>query len=143
VKEYIFYSLSLGLPEPWCDITDDLPEGTSPTLARGAKGCGVLQFTIARHTGGAHPEFDGEKLKKLLLGFEEARGLEGRRNEALTENRNLVLRADYTMGSDFIRVYYVSDRANVLVATYLCQQDEAELKEELADADTIIESIKF
>jgi hypothetical protein len=108
IKEYTFHSLRLGLPEPWYEITDDLPAGSPPTLARGANGFGVLQFTIARHTGGPPPEFRGEKLKELLFEFAEGNGLEERRNETLSENGSFILRADFTKGDDFIRVYYGS-----------------------------------
>jgi hypothetical protein len=143
MKEYTFYSLRLRLPEPWYEITDTLPAGSPPTLARGANGSGALQFTIAYHTGGKPPEFNGEKLKELLLEFSGGNGLGDRRNETFSENGNLVLKADFTKGDNFIRVYYVTDRANICFATYLCQEDSADLKAELADADTIIDSIKF
>jgi hypothetical protein len=50
-----FANVFLYLPWGWIDVTDDLPAGSPPTLSRGEKAVGALQFSTALYVTGARP----------------------------------------------------------------------------------------
>lgn len=63
-----FYGITFDLPAGWEDVTDDLPGGGPPTLAK-ASGVGVIQFSIAEYGGGEKPNSDFDVLRSFMMEF--------------------------------------------------------------------------
>src|SRR4051794_33045611 len=63
-----FYGLSFDLPEAWADITQDVPGGSPPSLAR-PTGAGAIQFSIAKYRGGEEPNVTIDRSWALLEEF--------------------------------------------------------------------------
>jgi hypothetical protein len=131
------------LIEPWLDITDEIAPGSPPTLARGPNGNGALQFTIARYKEGPLPNFTTQALLDLLKKFGKAKEFQNKKNLGVETLRNTIVSADFTIGNDLVRAYYVSDGKNLCLATYLCDQNLAGIPQELKEADQIVGSMEF
>jgi len=65
---FAFADVRISLLEGWVDVTDDLPEGTPPTLAK-PEGVGALQFSVAKYRAGAKPNVSEDDLEALLVKF--------------------------------------------------------------------------
>lgn len=138
-----FCDMLLLLPDGWVDITDDLGPGAVPTLARGEAGFGVLQFTSAFYTAGVDPTVTTAHLVELLDGLQRARGLLPDGSPIVEDLPRPSVRADFSMGSDFVRVYYVSEGSNICLVTYVSEAGSPKLESELVDADAIVSSLTF
>jgi hypothetical protein len=135
--------LTLTLPEGWLDITDDLPEGSPPTLAK-TNGIGALQFSVARHQSGRGPCIQEHDLKSLLQKFSETHNLgaaTGVRANSQSEG-TCSLVADFRSEDEAIRAWYVSNGSDLVFATYTTQliRDE-HLSSELLESSAIVASI--
>src|SRR5436190_2710638 len=109
---YSFANLWLTLPPGWVDVTDDLPNGTPPTLGRGEKGWGALQISSARYNGGDKPRIDRHALQSLLRDFEARHRFPSGPLIHEYQNANAAtfgVYADYPQADKFMRVWYVSD----------------------------------
>lgn len=142
-NEVSFAGLTVRLPLGWVDVTDDLPDGSPYTLARG-DGVGALQFSTARYRADARPEIRAEDLRDLLEEFAEARSL-GEPNVSLsTSNTVQIAVSDFSVQGDFIRAWYVSNGSDIVLVTYVADSGEgAALANELSEAASIVASIEF
>lgn len=136
--------MSLELPTGWSDVTDDLPEGSPPTLAR-EDGVGALQFSIARHSGGASASFSIQVLLSLLEEFAAAHGLAVASNSIITSEKpgRLQISANLSDSSDFIRTWYVSDGTDLVLITYTTDLTNAGAgaSADLQDAEAIVATV--
>jgi len=69
-----FADVRISLPNDWVDVSDDMPEGTPPTLAK-PEGVGALQFSVGRYRSGANPQVNPDDLEALLKEFADTRSL--------------------------------------------------------------------
>jgi hypothetical protein len=136
-------NVGLHLPDGWVDITDDLPEGTPFTLAR-TDGFGALQFSIATYTSGPKPEVSMSALRDLLVEFGTARNLRGASNRTeWASDRSLGVTAEFSNEEDWIKAWYVTDGQNVALVTYIASLREPASSAEVAEAESIVRSMRW
>ncbi len=137
-----FAGLRIALREGWCDITDDLPEGTPPTLAKTDDGIGALQFSTARYRAGDRPTIGQDVLTDLLEEFADSRGLGQPSNLAARVEKPIWVAGDFPSATEFIRVWYLSNGNDVVLITYVTEHPQSpRLAAELSDAHTMVCSI--
>ncbi|HBJ85974.1 MAG TPA: hypothetical protein DDZ88_19325 [Verrucomicrobiales bacterium] len=139
-----FAGVQLDLESDWCDITDTLPVGTTPTLALEG-GIGALQFSIAQYSRGKPTNIERVHLEQLLYYFEDAQDL-GRVHEVIQFHGDgtFGISCDYDQPSEFIRVWYVTDGMSIAFVTYTSTNDQSEaFQSELGQATAIAESVQF
>ena len=139
-----FAGLFLLLEENWYDVTEDLPEDSPFTLAKSEDGLGALQFSVGLYRSGPSPEFNEEKLKRLLFDFFESKDLGDPHNYASWQDGQCGVCADCSREDEYFRIWYVSDGRNVAFVTFTSLQVEDQgLKAEVSEAETIVRSIRF
>jgi hypothetical protein len=138
-----FADVGMTLVDGWLDITDDLPPGTPPTLAK-ADGVGALQFSTARYRSGSLPVFQFSTLQEMLAELRTSRGL-GKPDHtgSRTVSDNRVLMADFSPAGETLRIWYVTNGRDLVFATYTGQERDARVTRELEEATAIVESIDF
>ena len=137
-----FHSLALRLPSDWRDITDDLPDGSPPTLAK-PDGVGAIQFSIARHQGGEAPHVDRAALQNLLENFCARQGFDCH-PQAESHDNIQVVKSHALMDGGLVAIWYVSNGADVVLSTYVSQQSGSDAtRVEWQEAEVIIRSIRF
>jgi hypothetical protein len=137
-------AMSIDLRDGWAETTHDLPGDDAPfTLARQAEdACGAFQFSIALYKGGRLPCAKGADLLQLLLDFAASREL-GEAADVVAQDEPLPLAAaTFSTTGDTVRVWYVSDGASVVKATYLAADDD-DYASELTDCEQMIRTISF
>ena len=134
--------LTAELPTEWLDVSEELPPGSPPTLAR-ADGVGALQFSFARYESGECPSFASD-LRELLEGFGAPRGL-GELTNAI-EARGVLpyARGDFASDDEFIRVWYMTNGKDLVLATYVVLGSHVgTAAAELEEASRIVASVDF
>ena len=137
-----FYGLKFDLPEDWTDVTDDLPEGSPPTMAR-SSGVGALQFSIARYRGGEEPQVEIDDLRRFLEEFCHRNGISG--DDIVDCSKELMsVKINSCLDDELIIARYFSDGRDVLLATYVCQNIEhPEMNQDLKDIEIVLNSIEL
>jgi hypothetical protein len=137
-----YNGLRFDLPAGWFDITDDLPDGSPPSLARDT-GVGALQFSIAKYRSGKEPEVTIDDLRALLSEFCQKHEISfnpiTERNDKIgaVSNRHIT-------GDELIYALYLSNSRDVLLATYVSTEPEnPEVEEDLRGVNRIIKSMEF
>ena len=136
--------VSIELRDGWAETTHDVPGDDAPfTLARQAEdACGAFQFSIALYKGGRRPCAKGADLLQLLLEFAASHEL-GEPADILAQDEPLPLAAaTFKTTGDTVRVWYASDGASVVKATYLAAEDD-DYASEVADCEQMIRTISF
>jgi hypothetical protein len=140
--DFEFYGLALRLPSDWRDITPDLPAGAPPTLAK-PDGVGAIQFSIAQYQGGEAPHVDRAALQNLLENFCARHGFNCH-PQAEGHGNIQVVKSHAIMDRELVAVWYVSNGADVVLATYVSQRADSDVtNDELREAETVIRSLKF
>ena len=139
-----FAGVLLELEGDWRDITDTLPDGTPPTLAR-ETGLGALQFSVAKYNKGKLPDIQRPHLERFLYYFEDAQGFERKCKTTQFDGKGTFgISCEYDLPSSFIRVWYVSDGMNLAFLTYTSTNDHSEaFQSELRQATVIAKSVQF
>jgi hypothetical protein len=136
--------MSIDLKDGWAETTHNVDGENRPfTLARQAENaCGAFQFSIALYKGGRLPFVAAEDLLELLLDFAESHEL-GEPTDKYAQDQPLPLAAaTFRTAGDIVRVWYVSDGASVVKATYLAAATDDHASE-LADCEQMIRTISF
>jgi hypothetical protein len=136
--------ITVELPPPWADFTDEMGEGAPWTLCRPEVPGGALQFTIGLYRGGRAPNPSAEDLIGMALDFGARNGLgEVVEQETFVAGPlNWATVSFHKADDDLLwRLLYGSDGHNLVAATYVC--DWARRDEERADVDAIIRSVRF
>lgn len=137
-----FAGVNLYLPDQWVEITDTLPSGTPPTLAR-EDGYGALQFTIGIHESGKVPHFTRLELERLLYHFEDGHDFERQQKVVeFADGSSFGISCDYDREAEFVRVWYVTNGKEIAFITYLNSKMTLS-DEELGEATAIAESVEF
>lgn len=138
-----FAGVHLSLLEGWADITDDLAEGTPPTLAK-PDGMGALQFSVARYVEGVRPNVDRNGLEALLAEFAHSRALGPASEHENGQAESQFVGATFFQGDDLIRVWYLTNSEDVALVTYVGPADATPATAtELAEASAIVHSVAF
>lgn len=134
-----FHGLRFDLPAGWTEITDDLPEGSPPTLARPA-GCGAIQFSIATYRSGTDPRVTIENLRALLADFCSRKALDA---GDIEESTGRVTTVGCVAGAkdEVVAVWYLTNGQDVALVTYVSQTSDC--SEELEQAQDLVATIDF
>ncbi|HEY6560417.1 MAG TPA: SpvB/TcaC N-terminal domain-containing protein [Polyangiaceae bacterium] len=136
-----FAGVRLKVAPGWCDITQDLPEDSPPTLA-GPESIGVLQISTAKYEAGRVPNIRTSDLREMLNEFAAAHALGAPSN--VHERFEGIVSGDFRNEEEWLRVWYVSNGRDVVFVTYTSQQpSDVRTAEELAEAERMVDSIKF
>jgi hypothetical protein len=134
--------LSFDLPAGWVDISNDLPPGSPPTLAREI-GVGAIQFSVSRCEGGPEPMIDETDLEDMLREFCEQNAIPlspGNIQTAVSHAVGGVSRSEDAV----VGIWYLSDGQNVAMVSYFADATHAEAADqELADAEAIVRTTSF
>lgn len=135
-----FADVRILLPNGWVDVTDDMPEGTPPTLAK-PDGVGALQFSVGRYRSGANPQVSPDDLEAMLKEFADTHSLD----VAVDVERGTSVSqyGSFLRGDDLIRAWYLTNGSDVALVTYVAAAASCDAAAELADAGTIVRSIDF
>lgn len=140
-NEFITGNLRIRPPSGWLDVTTEIGVDNPPfTLAKN-DGVGVIQFSVAKYSGGDRPQITIENLKHLLADFAQSRELERGFDAAVREQPLLTCAQSYNHGTQFLRVWYCSNRFDVALVTYVCEM--AVQERELPECESIINSLEF
>ena len=144
-KRVLFAGLSILLPDDWQDVTDDLPTGSPFTLGKiGNDALGALQFSVAKYKRGPLPSFTKEKLELMIMDFFRAQSLGEPHVITTSSNKIILAKGDFQSEAKYSRIWYVSDRQNIVLVTYTSLQVKSpQLKNEVDEADAIVNSIEF
>jgi len=118
-----FHGLRFDLPDEWADITDDLPQGSPPTLAR-SSGLGVIQFSIARYRKGANPNVTADDLRLLPADFFSRHSLNA--GEAEETIGPVTTVGCVGIGTDeTVAAWYLSNGYDIVLITYTSRGTDA------------------
>lgn len=137
-----FHGLRFDLPQGWTDITDDLPEGAPPSLAR-PDGAGALQFTFARYRSGENPSVTATDLRNFLGDFFSKNKMSCDR---IVEHSGSLISVQGVFDSDedFVLARYFSNGKDVALATYICNDASSpQALEDLRGVEVIMNSLEF
>lgn len=115
-----FGRFSVVAAEGWKEITDELPDGFPLTLADPHNGVGAMQFSVATVKGGAQPQVSMQDLESLLEDYTRVQGFECSHGRRLYDAAVFGIGRSFRSGTDFVRVWYLSDGSTVILVTYVC-----------------------
>jgi len=131
----------LELAPGWEDISEELSDPPPPfTLSRPVGGKGAFQLSPAIFKSGTKPSMGVADLEDLCLDFARRRKLGEPTAKRASEKSPVWAGASYRSQGRLLRVWYVSDGANVALATYntaqLDYEDEVEACEDMLSSIT-------
>lgn len=137
-----FHGLQFELPAQWADVTDDLAEGSPPTLAH-PSGVGVIQFTTAVHRAGLNPEVAIGDLRNLVVDFCSRHCFHPGEFE---ESAGRVSRVGCVVEGpdDLTAIWYLSNGCDIALVTYSATGSDAfSMSDELRQARQLVATIDF
>ncbi|BCG94096.1 hypothetical protein [Mesorhizobium sp. 131-2-1] len=138
-----FHGLTFDLPAGWEDITDDLPEGSPPTLAK-ASGIGAFQFSIAKYRSGERPNTDFDVLRSFMIEFCQDNFIDIGRIFEKKFGAAMCVGVSSRTVDQTLSAWYLSNGDDFAFVTYLAQGEENDLiDKELDETREIISSISF
>jgi len=122
---------------------EDLSEAgqTCFTLGDPKHGVGALQFSTALYRSGAAPHISLSGLRRMREDFERSRRLEEPFDLIEKVEPLMAVVGSYHYGGDFLRVWFVSDGLNAILATYVCAWPDRDV--EADECLRIVGSIQF
>ncbi|WP_192257398.1 hypothetical protein [Mesorhizobium caraganae] len=138
-----FHGITFDAPVGWEDITDDLPAGSPPTIAK-ASGVSAVQFSIAKYRSGKKPNADFGVLRSFMLEFCQKNGIDAKHIWAKKFTNTMCVGVLSKTEKQVLSAWYLSDGNDFALVTYI-SFDEAQhlMDEELEEARTIVSSISF
>ena len=140
MSQYTYEAFTVDLPENWEDVSEELGDEDLVTFAQ-LDGKGALQVSLAVYRAGGLPKIGHLDLEELRDDFARRQGLGSPIDTSTAETDLLVAEASYHSDSDLVRVWYVTDGANVALLTYVCAWEFR--REEAAASEAIVRSFKF
>lgn len=138
-----FYGLTFDLPAGWADITDDLPEGSPPTLAK-ASGASAVQFSIAKYHSGKNPKVSLDDLRSFMTEFCQNNSIDVEYISIRESHDIMCVGALSETAGELLSAWYLSNGKDVVFTTYVGLDDDADLLDkELDEARAIISSMSF
>jgi hypothetical protein len=138
-----FAGLHLSLVEGWQDVTNDLSEGSPPTLAR-ADGVGVMQVSCGAYTGGAPPNVAAEDLKEMLFDFARRHSFATPQQVREVKAAEVVVSADLSKEGEVVVVWYATNYWSVALVTYTAISERTQaVSEEIEAVERMVCSIRL
>lgn len=138
-----FYGITFDAPDGWQDITESLPEGSPPTISK-ASGASVVQFSIAKYSGGKLPNISLDDLKSFTIEFCQKEDIEVK--NIFTGKKFGMMHAGVSSktADELLDAWYLSNGKDIVFVTYVGISDDATiLAHELTEARGIVSSISF
>jgi hypothetical protein len=133
---------TLDLPAGWVVVSDALPGGSDVTIAR-TGGVGSLKLSIIKPPGDPAPRIELEDLEDLLRNFADNHGLAEPLIDVY-ETRTMLVAADFWPEGEYMRVWYGSNGAEIMLVTYFSEEpDEERVAAEVVEAEEIVASAVF
>jgi len=122
-------ALQLLADDEWYETTDQVEVPEPPFTLTRNEGCGALQFTIGMYRSGRVPNPSPATLLEMARECGAAEKLSKASNEVAESTGHLNIGAvSYDWDRDFVRVWYISDGMNFVMATYTCGRGEEQLE---------------
>lgn len=138
-----FYGITFDLPAGWEDITDDLPAGSPPTLAR-ASGVGALQFSIAKYRAGEKPNAGFDVLRSFMIEFCQNNLIDAKRIWARKFDSTMCVGVSSETEDKTLSAWYLSNGNDFAFVTYVALGVENDrMNKELDEATEIVSSISL
>jgi hypothetical protein len=142
LKTLEFGSFRMSAADEWEDITASLDDRDAPfTVARSKRGVGAIQFSPAIYRGGPTPSLSPKELGTMLAEFGNRRHLGEPFDNVPFSGSVFGIGSSFRSGNEFVRVWYLSDGQNVMLATYVC--DWSKRFDESEDREEIVRSVRF
>lgn len=125
----------------WKDITDSLEDPNMPFTLAKPDGVGALQFSSALYRSGPVPRLSTSDLLSMATELGQSRGLGEAIEKNVFEGTLVGAAASFHSEGAFVRMWYVTDRRNIMLATYVCDWNSRDL--ELTDCEKVIRTIEF
>ncbi|TRC79105.1 hypothetical protein FJV83_12655 [Mesorhizobium sp. WSM4307] len=139
-----FHGITFDAPVGWEDITDDLPLGSPPTLAKASDAGGSLQFSIAKYRSGEKPSANFDVLRSFVTEFCRNNFIDVERIFATEFGDVMCVGVSSRTADQTLSAWYLSNGNDFAFVTYLAEGDEYDLiDEELGETREIISSISF
>lgn len=137
-----FPGFAVSVREGWSDLTHTLGTKDGPfTLADPETGVGALQFSPAIYQSGPEPSPTLVDLRSMVAEFAKARKLGTAFDETVHSGDVSWASASFHREDDLVRVWYLSDRKNIVHVTYLCDWTNRSL--EVEECEAILKSLRF
>jgi len=140
-QTFSFGELLISPLPGWLDVTKELHDEHAPFTLAQADGHGALQFSVATYKTGRIPDITIDALRKLLTDFGSTREFGCGFDIEVHEGPLLVCAESFTRGAQFARVWYCSDRRNIVLVTYFCEQGFESF--ELPACEEIVAALRF
>lgn len=138
-----FYGITLDLPAGWEDITDELPTGSPPTLAK-ASGVGAVQFSIAKYRSGKKPNADFDILRSFIIEFCQKNLIDAEHISAEQFDDTMCVGVLSKTSDETLSAWYLSNGSDFALVTYVALGESNEsIDKELDETRGIISSISF
>ena len=126
----------------WLDITHTVQDDDPPFTLAKEDGVGALQFSSAAYESGERPAPTPADLAEMVREFGEARDFGPPLDcDESSGTGQLVASANFHVDEDLFRVWYVSERGNFLLVTYVCQWQHR--GPEIKEAESIVKNIRL
>ncbi|MER8751895.1 hypothetical protein NKH57_21900 [Mesorhizobium sp. M1050] len=138
-----FYGVTFDMPTGWEDITDNLPAGSPPTLAK-ASGVGAVQFSIATYHSGKNPNVNFNDLRSFMIEFCQNNSIDSKDISSAKNNNIMCVGLASKTEDETLSAWYLSNGKDVVFVTYVASSEDAgRINKELTEAKTMISSMSF
>src|SRR5882724_2533106 len=135
---YDYDGLLIHTSAEWSDITED--ESGPFTLAK-EDGVGALQFSMGFYQSGTIPNPTSLDLLNMALDYGKSRNLSEAFDIKNIECGLLIGAASFRWGTNFIRVWYISDSYSFVFMTYVCDWNDQ--GSEITESEVIARQLSF
>jgi len=141
-----FAGFSLELPEGWNEALEDGtysdPDEPVPFTFTSSRDVGTLRITLPQFDEDTQPGATIDDVEELAFDWGDARGLGAPlAASSRAEEHAAIASAVYRVGDDFVQVWFVSNGALLLAATYACGW--ALRYEESSEREALVDSLRF
>jgi len=147
VERQVYEGFSVVLPDGWSDLFDDAglsePDEDPPTrFAAERGGPGIVLVTVPLVDPDELPSADAAELEALAQDWGTRRGLAAPITSATQARRDgTMATAAYTLRGQFVQLWFLSNGASLVQASYVCPWNARE--EERTSREAVIASLRF
>lgn len=137
-----FDSFSVEAGEGWQDVTQELNMDNAPLTLAKTTGAGMLQFSVNVKKGiESSLQADPEVMLNHIYNWAKERSLGEGLNPLTTKSPLPFAAASFHSGSEFIRIWLLSDNTNTALITYLSAWEDREA--EISECEAMVHSFQF
>jgi hypothetical protein len=147
VQRQVYEGFSVVLPDGWSDLFDDATfadaDGDPPIrFASERGGPGMVLVTVPLLDPEEQPGNDAGELEALAQDWGKRRGLSAPISSSTEARRDgTMATAVYALRGQFVQLWFLSNGASLVHASYVCDWDARE--EERATREAVVASLRF